>query len=110
MALNEPQTAENELPEAAAATVPEPPERRSVKFRKRFTGPRPLPGVVERQSEAARIAWSTIGADGALPFLNTHHEGLGGRPVDVAGESVEGLAAVRVAIADAGPLAPSEKS
>jgi hypothetical protein len=103
MTAKTPATSEAVAAPAAAdvtAEVPaEAPERRTVKFRKRFTGPRPLPGVLERQSEAARLAWSKVGADAAPLFLNTHHDGLGGRPVDVAGESDEGLVAVRAAIA-----------
>lgn len=61
--------------------------------------PRMEPEMAIRQGAAAAHAWSKFeNRDEAVAFLNTHHDGLGGRPIDIAIESVDGLAAVERAI------------
>ncbi|MAW98283.1 MAG: hypothetical protein CMN72_01265 [Sphingomonas sp.] len=64
---------------------------------------RPPADQQERQGRIARIAWLTLpDRDMAVLFLNEHNEALGGRPIDLAIESEEGLLAVERAIHDLG--------
>lgn len=71
----------------------------STMFKKRFTGTRLSPEEAKRQGQAATLAWQVLKAPGAaVAFLNTHDEGLGGRPIDIAVASDSGLAAVQEAI------------
>jgi uncharacterized protein (DUF2384 family) len=83
-----PQTAEDE---------PNPAPRSRV-FRRARTGERLPPEQAERQGRIARIAFEILGRDGATAFLNTHDEGLGGRPLDLAMASADGLADIEAAI------------
>ncbi len=64
----------------------------------------------EREGRIVRIAFARLGTEAARVFLNTPHEALGGRPLDLATSSAEGAAAVEQAIAampQADPIAPS---
>ena len=72
----------------------------SMKFRKSV--PRiPLDAQV-RQGRAVRSAQAAlVTVDAVCAFLNTHHEGLGGRPLDLALRSDADLVAVEAAISDA---------
>lgn len=80
--------------------TPEQAERPATKgFRKRFTAARMAPEFAERQGRAARLAFEALGKDEATRFLNGHDAVLGGRPIDLAIASAEGLAAVERAIA-----------
>lgn len=55
---------------------------------------------VERQGRAARLACDTFPQAGAaMSFLNDFDAQLGGRPIDLAVASAEGLRAVEQAIA-----------
>lgn len=83
-------------PEAPAESAKGP---RTNRFRKRFTTDRLAPDKVERQGKIARIAFEVLGRDGATAFLNTHDEELGGRPLDLAMESAEGMKTIEAAIA-----------
>lgn len=53
----------------------------------------------EREGRIVRIAFARLGTEAARVFLNTPHEGLGGRPLDLATSSADGAAAVEQAIA-----------
>ena len=54
-----------------------------------------------RQGQATRAAFAAFGnIDAVRAFLNEPHPGLGGRPIDVALGSDEGLSAVEAAIAE----------
>lgn len=54
----------------------------------------------ERQGRAARLAWEAFSQPGAaLAFLNDFDSELGGRPIDLATASAEGLLLVEGAIA-----------
>lgn len=67
---------------------------------KRYAGERPLDiEETRRRGLAVRLA-STVhpSAHEAMAFLNTHHEGLGGRPLDIATGSEAGLAAVQATL------------
>ena len=72
------------------------------KFPTRRFKPRPPPmaaDVAARQGRAASLAFATFGErDAVMAFLNTHDETLGGRPIDLAIASPEGLAAVEAAL------------
>jgi len=71
----------------------------STMFKKRFTGVRLSPEEAKRQGQAATLAWQVIKVPGgAVAFLNTHDDALGGRPIDIAVASDEGLATVEAAI------------
>lgn len=84
----------------ASAPAAAPGERAQTKpFRKQFQSARLDPQSAERQGRAARIAFEALGRDAATLFLNGHDDALGGRPLDLAVASAEGLAAVEQAIA-----------
>jgi hypothetical protein len=68
-------------------------------FRKRFTAVRLDPESAARQGRVARLAFEALGRDAATLFLNGFDEVLGGRPLDLAVASAEGLAAVEASIA-----------
>jgi len=54
----------------------------------------------KRQGRAARAAQAALGSvDAVRTFLNNRHEGLNGRPIDIAIASEAGLIAVEAAIA-----------
>ena len=53
------------------------------------------PAQAMRQGEAARRAFAVLGdRDSALSFLNGEHSALGGRPIDLAIASADGLESV----------------
>ncbi len=69
-------------------------------FRRRSDRPRISSEEAARQGHAARLAWEKMPEAGAaVAFLNTYHEGLGARPIDLAVASDAGLRAVEEAIA-----------
>lgn len=54
------------------------------------------PEQLSRQGSITHLAFSLLGdRDAAVVFLNTHHATLGARPLDLAGESAGGYAAVQ---------------
>lgn len=63
-------------------------------FRKSFNGPRLTPDQAERQGRVSQAAFLALGQAEAIAFLNGHDDVLGGRPLDLAIDSPEGLAAV----------------
>lgn len=69
-------------------------------FRKRRPKTTPLsPEEGKRQGRAARAAQAALGSvDEVRAFLNSRHEGLGGRPIDLAIASEAGLVAVEAEI------------
>lgn len=72
------------------------------KFATRRFKARPVPlasDVAARQGRAASLAFAAFGErDAVMAFLNTHDDTLGGRPIDLAIASPEGLAAVEAAL------------
>jgi len=87
--------------EAAPAAEPSrSPMRRSRSFDNR---PALTPDQRRRQARIVRLAMDTLGsADAIKGFLNDRHEGLGGRPLDLALASDEGLAAAEALILPTG--------
>ena len=85
-------------PEAAPA---EPTSRPgAMKFRRKYTTVRLTPDQATRQGQVATGAFRHFGErDAAMAFLNAHDETLGGRPLDLAIASAEGLASVEAAMA-----------
>lgn len=70
-------------------------------FRNKFDTPRLSPAEAERQGRASRLAFEALGGSaGAIAFLNGEHPDLGGRPLDIATRSPEGLVAVEAAITE----------
>lgn len=70
--------------------------------RRRFTpaANRPAVDVVVRQMEATTDAYRQLGSVEAVRrFLNDHDDRLGGRALDIAGDSSDGLNRVREALA-----------
>jgi hypothetical protein len=68
-------------------------------FKNRRSGPVLSPDEFARQGHAVRAATAAFTDSGAVRgFLNSHHSGLGGRPLDLAVASAAGLAAVQTAI------------
>ncbi|WP_116091601.1 antitoxin Xre/MbcA/ParS toxin-binding domain-containing protein [Sphingomonas crusticola] len=69
-------------------------------FRNRFDGPRLAPEQAARQGRASRLAFDALREPAAvMAFLNSHDDALGGRPLDLAIASPEGLASVERALA-----------
>jgi len=69
------------------------------RFYKRSTASRLAPEQIERQGRISRMAFETLGQPAeAITFLNTHHAVLGGRPIDLAIASPEGLLDVERAL------------
>lgn len=69
--------------------------------RRRFqsAADRPAADVVARQMEATTYAYRQLGSVEAVRrFLNDPDDSLGGRPLDIAGESSAGLDRVRTAL------------
>ena len=92
-------SSENEVAEVPPAQSPAKP-----KFRK-FTpnAPRLSQEQAARQGTVAARAWSAFkDRDRVLAFLNTDDATLGGRPLDLAIASDEGLAAVTAMLAEEG--------
>ena len=69
-------------------------------FRRRGRqGPMLSPDQGKRQGRAVKTAQAALGSvDAVRAFLNTPHTLLEGRPIDLAIESEDGLAAVEAAI------------
>ena len=66
----------------------------------RAVTPRLSPREAERQGEAVRMALNKLREPGAATaFLNSAHDGLGGRPLDLAIASDEGLRLVAAELA-----------
>lgn len=84
----------SEEPETGA--TPAPDEKPKVnRFRKRYDTVRLSPDAAQRQGKAATLAWESFrDSEAAKQFLNTHDDALGGRPIDLAVASPEGLEAV----------------
>lgn len=78
-------------------------------FRKARSGPVLSRDEFARQGRAVKTAAAALAdIDAVRAFLNSHHEGLCGRPIDLAVASDAGLAAVETAIgAEAGRAAAS---
>ncbi|PAX09101.1 antitoxin Xre/MbcA/ParS toxin-binding domain-containing protein [Sphingomonas lenta] len=87
-----------EAPAGAEATLLAKPKRRV--FRRSYQAERPSAAVMARQGRLARSAWAALGdRDAVMAFLNTHDEAMGGRPIDLALVSDEGLDRVELAMA-----------
>ena len=68
-------------------------------FRKAYRGPVLSRDERARQGRVVKSAHTALaGVDAVRSFLNGHHEGLRGRPLDLAVASDAGLAAVEIAI------------
>jgi hypothetical protein len=73
-------------------------------FRNRFNGPRLSPEEAARQGHISRLAFERLRQPAAvIAFLNTHDDTLGGRPLDLAIASKEGLADVEAALSALAP-------
>ena len=72
----------------------------SMRFRKAYNRVVLPRDAAVRQGRAVNAALAALGSDDALVFLNTHHPGLGGRPLDLAVASDVGLGAVETALGD----------
>jgi len=69
------------------------------RFYKRSSGSRLAPEQLERQGRISRLAFEALRQPAeAITFLNTHHAALGGRPIDLAIASAEGLRDVERAL------------
>ena len=79
--------------------APEPGKRR---FRGHTAGGRADRATVDRQARLTLVAFNAHDErEDALRFLNGHSDALGGRPLDVAGQTDAGLAAA-IALLDGG--------
>ena len=97
-------TAETTDIAATAETTPiEPTEDRKPMMRRRQFRPAAVksklsPEEADRQGRAVRLAFEVLGREAARAFLNEPHDTLGGRPLDVATQSADGMLAVEGAI------------
>ncbi len=65
------------------------------RFRKRYDSVRLAPDAAARQGRAATLAFERFrDSEAVKTFLNTHDDALGGRPLDIATASEEGLSDV----------------
>ena len=63
---------------------------------KRVAKIRPEPAVLARQSAISLLAFHAFDSrDAARAFINENHGALGGRPIEIAGQSDAGFAAVK---------------
>jgi hypothetical protein len=51
--------------------------------------------TTDRQGRITHLAFTLLGREPALSFLNSHHEKLGAKPLDLAGDSASGYSAVQ---------------
>lgn len=88
--------------DATPAPAAEPASRPgAMKFRRKYTTVRLTPDQASRQGQVATSAFRHFGGrDAAMAFLNDHDDALGGRPLDLAIASAEGLAMVEATMAD----------
>jgi uncharacterized protein (DUF2384 family) len=79
-------------------------------FRRRGrSGPVLSPDEGRRQGRIVRSAQAALGSVEAVrAFLNSHHDNLKGRPIDLAVASEAGLIAVEAAMAEAVPQPVAE--
>ncbi|MDJ0278950.1 DUF2384 domain-containing protein [Sphingomonas sp. 2R-10] len=86
---------------AEAAPAEPAPRPGAMKFRRKYTTVRLTPEQASRQGQVATSAFRRFGErDAAMAFLNAHDDALGGRPLDLAIASAEGLATVEAAMAE----------
>lgn len=71
--------------------------RRSGRY---SSGPRLSPEQAARQGRISQLAIARLGATDAIAFLNGNDEKLGGRPLDLAIDSIEGLRAAEERLED----------
>jgi len=89
---------EEAVPQPETAAPAGKPEYK--RFRRRFDTVRLSPEAAARQGKAATLAFEKFRDSAAVvAFLNTHNDAVGGRPIDLAVESPEGLAAVTALLA-----------
>jgi len=68
-------------------------------FAKKAKGARLSPEEAERQGRVSKLALQALGkTEAVIAFLNAHDDALGGRPIDLAIASADGLAAVEAAL------------
>lgn len=85
----------------ASDEKPARPARAKVRWSDR---PKLAPDAAGRQGLVTRLALEAFGSrDKAIAYLNTACGKLGGRPLDLAVESAEGLGRVERALADLRP-------
>ncbi|MET0307495.1 MAG: hypothetical protein ABW023_02210 [Sphingomonas sp.] len=88
----------DETPEPVAEAASGEPTKAKF-FRKKFTTVRLPADSAARQGRVATLAFEKLGREAATAFLNSFDEALGGRPLDLAVASADGLRAVEEAIA-----------
>ncbi|MBD8679825.1 antitoxin Xre/MbcA/ParS toxin-binding domain-containing protein [Sphingomonas sp. CFBP 13720] len=89
-----------DAPPADAAVADDTRKPQSMRFRRKFTTVRLTPEQAARQGQVATTAFRLFGErDAAVAFLNAHDDDLGGRPLDLAIASAEGLATVEASMA-----------
>lgn len=82
-----------------SSTEPVTAKPATKRFRRPFNAVRPSADQMRRQGRVTQVAWAELGGrDAVMAFLNAHHDGLGGRPLDLAIASDEGLVAVETAL------------
>lgn len=83
-----------ETPGGEDGAAPEKPGYK--RFRRPFNAPRLDPEAAVRQGKVANLAFEKFKDFAKVKeFMNTHDDTLGGRPIDLAVASAEGLAAVQ---------------
>ena len=83
------------------------PARRGMMRFRRANAQRLAPDHAKRQGEITQLAFLVLGRDAAIAFLNTAHDGLGGRPLDLATASDAGRNSVEAEIGRIAYVSPA---
>ncbi len=91
-----------------------PPTTESAPKRKSFNWRQPptrLPRqYIDRQGLVTHLAFALLGdRETAMTFLNTYHDGLGAKPLDLAGDSATGYSAVCGEVERLASMLPGER-
>lgn len=76
------------------------PQRRQFR---RSDGPKLSPEAAARQGKVTQLAFEKLGKDEAIAYLNLPSASLGGRPLDLATASIDGLRQIELDLANRTP-------
>lgn len=78
------------------------PRKHTQRFRRATNAVKLDPEQRRRQAEAMALGWKALGSrDAVMAFFNAHSDALGGRPLDLAVDSDEGLTRVTSVLREA---------
>jgi uncharacterized protein (DUF2384 family) len=83
-------------------------KRGSMRFRRRSDAAHLSPDSLKRQGAVSTLAFQLFGRERAIEFLNADHSHLGGRPLDLATASGEGMEKVEAELRRIAALTPGQ--